>query len=169
IGRFNIDEFVKSQRTPFCHSGESRNPVYSNSYQASELRFSPEYDLDLFHEAQLAALLQKGVTGDPTILPAEKVFSMLTIDGARAVGLAERVGSLEVGKQADLAVIDFDSANLTPSYDLYSHFIYAIAASNVRHVMIDGKMVMQDRQLLTLDEGEVKSQVRQIAEKVRLI
>ncbi|PKO05695.1 MAG: N-ethylammeline chlorohydrolase [Chloroflexi bacterium HGW-Chloroflexi-3] len=126
-------------------------------------------DLDLFHEAQLAALVQKGITGDPTVLPGEKVFSMLTIDGARAVGLADRVGSIEVGKLADLVVVDFDSANLTPCYDLYSHFIYAISASNVCHVMINGKMIMQNRQMLTLDEEKVKSQVRGIAQQIRLI
>jgi 5-methylthioadenosine/S-adenosylhomocysteine deaminase len=126
-------------------------------------------DLDLFHEAQLAALVQKGVSGDPTVLPAEQVFSMLTIDGARAVGLADQVGSLEVGKLADLAVIDFDAASLTPCYDLYSHFIYAMSTAAVCHVMIHGKLVMQDRQLLTLDEEKIKFQVRQIAEKVRSI
>jgi 5-methylthioadenosine/S-adenosylhomocysteine deaminase len=126
-------------------------------------------DLDMFHEAQLAALVQKGVTGDPTVLPAAQVFSMMTIDGARAVGLADKVGSLEVGKLADLAVIDFDAPNLTPVYDLYSHLIYAAAASDVSDVIIHGQMVMQDRQLLTLDEEKVKTQARKIAEKVRLI
>jgi len=126
-------------------------------------------DLDLFHEAQLAALVQKGVSADPTVLPAEKVFSMLTIDGARALGLADRVGSLEVGKLADLVVIDFNSVNLTPCYDLYSHLIYAVSASDVCHALINGKMMMQDRQMLTLDEEKVKSQVRKIAQQVRLM
>ena len=126
-------------------------------------------DLDLFHEAQLAALVQKGVTGDPTVLPAEKVFSMLTIDGARALGLGDRVGSLEVGKLADLAVIDFDSVNLTPCYNLYSHLIYGASPADVCHTMIHGKMVMQNRQMLTLEEEKVKSRVRQIAQQIRLI
>ena len=126
-------------------------------------------DLDLFHEAQLAALVQKGVTGDPTVLPAEKVFSMLTIDGARALGLGDRVGSLEVGKLADLAVIDFDSVNLTPCYNLYSHLIYGASPADVCHTMIHGKMVMQNRQMLTLEEEKVKSRVRQIARQIRLI
>ena len=124
-------------------------------------------DLDLFHEAQLAALVQKGFTSDPTVLPAEKVFSMMTIDGARALGLADRIGSLEVGKQADVAVVDFDSANLTPCYDLYSNLIYAVSAADVCHVLINGKLVMHNRQMLTLDEEKVKSQVRTIADKVR--
>lgn len=126
-------------------------------------------DLDLFHEAQLAALVQKGITGDPTVLPAEKVFSMLTIDGARALGLEDRVGSLEVGKLADLAVINFDSVNLTPCYDLYSHLIYAASPGDVCHSMIHGRMVMQNRQMLTLDEEKVKSQVRKIAQQVRMM
>jgi 5-methylthioadenosine/S-adenosylhomocysteine deaminase len=126
-------------------------------------------DLDLFHEALLAALVQKGITGDPTVLPAEKVFSMLTIDGARALGLGDRVGSLEVGKLADLAVIDFDSVNLTPCYNLYSHLIYSASPADVCHTMIHGKMVMQNRQMLTLEEEKVKSKVRQIAQQIRLI
>jgi 5-methylthioadenosine/S-adenosylhomocysteine deaminase len=126
-------------------------------------------DLDLFHEAQLAALVQKGVSGNPTILPAEKVFAMLTIDGARAFGLENQIGSLEIGKLADLIVIDFDAINLTPCYNLYSHFIYAMSPADVCHVMIHGKMIMQNRQMLTLDEEKVKSEVRQIAQQVQMV
>jgi 5-methylthioadenosine/S-adenosylhomocysteine deaminase len=125
-------------------------------------------DLDLFTEARLAAMLQKGVTGDPTVLPAEKVFAMLTIDGARAVGLSDRTGSLEEGKLADIMVLDFDSPNLIPCYDLYSHLIYAAAAADVCHVMIHGRMVMQDRRLLTIDEDEVKAEIQRIAQEIRL-
>lgn len=126
-------------------------------------------DLNLFHEAQLAAMVQKGVTGDPTVLPAEKTFSMLTIDAARAVGLDDILGSIETGKLADLVFIDFDSANLTPCYDIFSHLIYAIAASDVCDVMINGKMVMKNRQVLSLDEPEVKAKVRSIAQHIRLL
>jgi 5-methylthioadenosine/S-adenosylhomocysteine deaminase len=126
-------------------------------------------DLNLFQEAQLAALIQKGVTGNPTVLPAEKVVAMMTIDGARAVGLDDRLGSLEAGKLADITVLDFDSANLTPCYDLYSHLVYAASGSDVCHVIINGKLVMKDRQVLTLDEARVKSEVRQIAQEIRLL
>ena len=126
-------------------------------------------DLDLLHEAQLAALLQKGLTGDPTVMPAEKVFSMLTINGARALGLQDKVGSLEVGKLADLVVVDFDSVNLTPCYNLYSHLIYAASPADVCHSMIHGKMVMQNQQLVSIDEEEVKSKVRKIAERVNAV
>jgi 5-methylthioadenosine/S-adenosylhomocysteine deaminase len=126
-------------------------------------------DLDLLHEAQLAALLQKGSSGDPTVLPAEQVFAMLTIDGARALGLAQQTGSLEAGKLADLAVIDFDAPNLVPCYDLYSHLIYAASIANVRDVMINGQWVMRERALLTLEEARVKAAVRQVAEMVRAL
>lgn len=126
-------------------------------------------DLDLLAEAQLAAMVQKGVTGNPSVMPAEKVFSMLTIDGARAVGMSNRIGSLEEGKLADMMVLDFDSPNLTPCYDFYSQLIYAAAAADACHVMIHGKMVMQDRHLLSLDEASIKAQIRQIAQEIRLV
>ena len=123
-------------------------------------------DLDLFHEAQLAAMVQKGVTGDPKVLPAEKVFSMLTIDGARALGLSDLIGSLEIGKFADLAVIDFSSANLTPCYDCYSHLIYALSIADVRHVMVAGQLLMRDRAMLTLEEDAIRDQANRIAKEV---
>ena len=91
---------------------------------------------------------------------------MLTIDGARAVGLAEVIGSLEVGKFADLAVVDFSSANLTPCYDLYSHLIYALSIGDIRHVMVAGRMLMKKRELLTLDEDEIRGQANRIAKQV---
>ena len=125
-------------------------------------------DLNMFAEAQLAAMIQKGVSGDPTVLPAEQVFAMMTIDGARAVGMADRLGSIETGKLADLVVLDFDSPNLTPCYDLYSNLIYAAAPANVRHVMIHGRMILQDGQMLTLDEEQVMADVQAIARQIRL-
>ncbi|HEY9088635.1 MAG TPA: amidohydrolase [Anaerolineaceae bacterium] len=126
-------------------------------------------DLDMFEEARLAALVQKGATGDPTALPAEKVFAMMTVDGARAVGLADRLGSIEVGKLADLAVVDFTAPNLTPCYDLYSQLIYAASAENVSDTMVNGRLMMRDRQMLTLDEAEVKARVNRVAAQVRLV
>ena len=126
-------------------------------------------DLDLFHEAQLAALVQKGITGDPQVLPAEKVFAMLTIDGARAVGLADQVGSLEVGKSADLAVIDFGAANLTPCYDLYSHLVYALSVGDVQDVMVAGRLLMKDRAMLSLDEEAIREEANRIACEVKAL
>jgi 5-methylthioadenosine/S-adenosylhomocysteine deaminase len=126
-------------------------------------------DLDLLHEAQIAALVQKGVTMDPTVLPAEQMFEMLTINGAKAVGLADQIGSLEVGKLADLAVMDFDAINLTPCYDLYSHLIYAASSADFCHTMVHGQLMMKDRQMISMDEEEIKVEVRAIAEQVMQI
>ena len=123
-------------------------------------------DLDLFHEAQTAALVQKGVSMDPTALPAEEVVAMLTINGARSFGLEDQLGSLEVGKLADLAVLDFGSANLTPCYDLYAHLVYSVSAHDVCHTMVNGRWLMRDRKLLTLDEEAIKAKVRKIAREI---
>lgn len=126
-------------------------------------------DLDLFHEAQLAAMVQKGVSGDPTTLPAEQVVAMMTVGGARAMGLGDRLGSLETGKLADIAVIDLASPAMTPCYDIYSQLVYAAGPGDVSDVVINGRVVMREREILTLDEEGVKADVRQIAKEVRLV
>ncbi|MEA4811487.1 MAG: amidohydrolase [Anaerolineaceae bacterium] len=123
-------------------------------------------DLDLFHEAQTAALLQKGITMDPSVLAAEEAVAMLTINGARAFGLEDKIGSLEAGKLADIAVLDFNTANMTPCYDLYSHIIYAASAHNVCHTMVNGRWLMKDRQLFSVDEEAAKAKVNKIALEV---
>ncbi len=124
-------------------------------------------DTDMFHEAQLAALMQKGVTGDPTVMLAEDVFAMMTINGARAIGMGDQLGSLEGGKLADIAIIDFDQPHLIPCYDLYSHLIYAVNRTDVRHVIINGKLVMEDRDLLTLNAGEIKERMYRLGQAIR--
>jgi 5-methylthioadenosine/S-adenosylhomocysteine deaminase len=126
---------------------------------------------DMFEEMHLAALLPKGITLDPTALPARKAFAMATIDGARALGLQDHIGSLEVGKKADLAVLRLDPVHNVPSFDLspeglYSKLVYAAKSSDVQHVMINGRWVMRDRQLLTLDEAQVRTQAQRIAAQV---
>lgn len=120
-------------------------------------------DLDMFDELRTAALIHKGVNNDPTLLPAEEAFALATINGARAVGLGDQIGSLEVGKLADLAVLDLEGAHVTPVYNLYSHFCYAVDKHDVRDVYIHGRQVMADRELLTLDEAQVKAETRRIA------
>ena len=124
-------------------------------------------DLDMFHEAQLAAMVQKGITGDPTVLPAEIVFAMMTLGGARAIGMGDQLGAVEAGRLADLAIMDFDAAHLTPCYDIYSHLVYAAGPADVCDVVINGRVVMRNREMLTLDEKEIKQRVRKIADEVR--
>ena len=89
---------------------------------------------------------------------------MLTIDASCQLG--DIIGSLEVGKSADLVVIDFNSANLTPCYDYYSHLIYALSIGDVRDAMVAGQMLMKDRQMLTLDEAATRAEANRIAREV---
>ena len=120
-------------------------------------------DLDMFGEMRTAALIHKGVSMDPTVMNAEEVFAMATINGARALGLGDRIGSLEPGKLADIALVSLASAHMTPHYNAYSQLVYAANKSDVTGVMIHGRPVMEDRQLLTLDEEAIKSSVRNLA------
>ncbi len=124
-------------------------------------------DLDMWGEMKTAALLQKGANLNPTLLPASTALQMATIAGARALGLADKIASLEVGKRADLILINFDQPHLTPLYNLYSHLVYSINKSDVETVLINGQFVMRNRQLLTLDEAAIKSKTRQIAKNIQ--
>jgi 5-methylthioadenosine/S-adenosylhomocysteine deaminase len=128
-------------------------------------------DQDMFEEMRLAALLPKGFTQDPTVLPARQAFSLATIVGARALGMDRLVGSLEVGKRADIAILSLDTVHNVPHFDLspdnvYSQLVYAAKSHDVRDVMIDGRWVMRDRELLTLDEAQVRSEAQRIASQV---
>lgn len=117
-------------------------------------------DLDLFGEMDLAAKLQKVHQLDPTAMNAHTVVRMATIDGARTLGLEQDIGSLEVGKQADLIMIDFTQPHLTPMYHPESHLVYAAKGSDVEDVMIGGQWVVRNRRLLTLDARSVMAEVR---------
>ena len=119
-------------------------------------------NLDMFQEMDTAAKLHKVTKMDPTVLDAKSVVEMATIKGAMALNLEEIIGSLEKGKRADLIVIDMQKPHLTPCYNPYSQIVYVVRGSDVRHVIIDGKVVMKDRKLLTLD-------IERIIEKVRAI
>jgi 5-methylthioadenosine/S-adenosylhomocysteine deaminase len=124
-------------------------------------------DLSLFGEMGAAAKLHKVASGDPTVLDAATVLRMATIDGARAIGLDHRIGSLETGKQADIIVLDTHAAHLTPMYHPASHIVYAARGSDVRHVMVDGALLVRDRQLLTIELDAVMGQVNRIARKIQ--
>jgi 5-methylthioadenosine/S-adenosylhomocysteine deaminase len=128
-------------------------------------------DQDIFQELHLAALLPKGIHLDPTVMPAQQAFAMATIDGARALGMEEFIGSLEVGKRADITVLELDCIHNIPHFDLspnntYSQLVYAAKSHDVQHVMIDGRWVMRDRALLTLDEEQVRTEAQRIAGQV---
>jgi 5-methylthioadenosine/S-adenosylhomocysteine deaminase len=120
--------------------------------------------LDMFTEMRTAALLQKVMDG-PEALPAQRVLRMATIDGARALGLQAEIGSLEVGKRADISIIRLDAVHSTPlASEFLSSLVYSAQASDVTHVIIDGALVMRDGKLQTLDEAAVlKSANREAA------
>jgi 5-methylthioadenosine/S-adenosylhomocysteine deaminase len=121
---------------------------------------------DLFEEMDLAPKMQKLAHMDSRVLPAKAVVEMATIEGARAIHLEKKIGSLEAGKQADLIVVETENAHSTPMYDAYSAIVYALKASDVRTVLIAGKPVMQDRKMLTLDEPAILAKAREYAPKI---
>src|SRR5215813_13187689 len=118
--------------------------------------------LDMFTEMRTAALLQKVLRGSRA-LPAETALRLATINGARALGLADQIGSVEVGKRADLQLINLNRLHTTPQPDPISTIVYAAEASDVEAVIIDGRMVMQEKRLLTFKEEEVITQAREQA------
>lgn len=123
--------------------------------------------LDMFTEMRTAALLQKALHG-PDVLPAKRVLRMATIDGARALGLEHEIGSLEVGKRADVIVVKVDLLHSTPSpSDLASAIAYSAQSSDVQAVIIDGRLLMLDRRLLTLDEPSVIEEANREAEQLK--
>ncbi len=123
-------------------------------------------NLDMFGEMFTAAMIHKGVWGDPTCPKAEHVFEMATVKAAQAIGMQDQLGSLEIGKLADISIVDLDSPHLTPLYNVYSHLVYAVNKSDVRSVFIHGKPVMLDHELQTLDEQEIKASVRRVAAQI---
>lgn len=121
--------------------------------------------LDMFTEMRTAALIQKALRG-PQALPALTTLKMATIDGARALGLGEEIGSIEVGKRADLTLINLDGLHATPGPDVISTIVYAAEASDVDTVIIDGRIVMRERELITIDEQAVIREARDEAARI---
>jgi 5-methylthioadenosine/S-adenosylhomocysteine deaminase len=110
--------------------------------------------LDIFTEMRMAALLQKVLHGSQS-LPALTALQMATLNGARAMGLEDQIGSIETGKRADLVLLNLNSLHTTPKFDLVSAVVYAAETSNVETVIIDGQVVMRKRELLTMNESDV--------------
>ncbi len=122
-------------------------------------------NLDAFMEMRLAALIHKPRAGS-TAMPARQVVRMATAGGARALGLDGEIGTLEVGKRADVIVVSIDGPHVSPSDSPYSALVYACKSSDVRHVVVDGKVVVRDRRLLTLDPSAAAADGRQRARRI---
>jgi 5-methylthioadenosine/S-adenosylhomocysteine deaminase len=125
----------------------------------------------MFEEVRLAALLAKGFSGDPTVLPASSALLMATRLGARALHLGNITGSLEPGKRADLILLDINSSHSSPRFrrepdNIYAQIVYATKSTDVTHVMVNGRWLMQDKRLLTLNETELVSQASEYSRRI---
>lgn len=124
-------------------------------------------DLDMFEAMRTAALLHKHASGDPRVLPARVVLEMATRRGADALGMGDRIGSLEPGKLADVITVSVDSARQTPLFDPISHLVYVTRGTDVRTTIVHGEVLMRRGQVLSLDRNEVIREAREMAETVR--
>jgi 5-methylthioadenosine/S-adenosylhomocysteine deaminase len=127
-------------------------------------------NLDLFEEMRQAALVQKLVQADATAMPCEEVFAEATVGAARVLGLDDRIGTLEVGKRADVIVVDLDRPHLWPLVDgnLLAQLVYSASGADVRTTIVDGRVLMEDRVVTTIDHAEVRELVdREIADLLR--
>lgn len=123
-------------------------------------------DLNMWEEMDTVAKLHKVFTGDPKVITAEQAFELATIRGAQALHLENEIGSIEKGKRADLVIVERDSLNQIPLYNIYSDLVYATKAADVQTVIINGRIVMRDRKLLTLDEAAIKEGARVFRDQV---
>jgi 5-methylthioadenosine/S-adenosylhomocysteine deaminase len=124
-------------------------------------------DLDMFEAMRFAALLAKHESADPSTMSARAVLEMATIRGARALGMEGRIGSLEPKKRADFITVSVSGARQTPMYDAISHLVYVIHGEDVRNTVVNGKVLMRDRKVLTLDATAVIAEARSWAAKIR--
>lgn len=124
-------------------------------------------DLDMFEAMRQASFLAKHVTRDPTAVPAQAALDMATIGGARALHMEPRIGSLAAGKRADLITVSMRTARQTPMYDPISHLVYATRGDDVRTTIVNGKVLMKERQVRTLNRESVIADARRLAAKVR--
>ncbi len=124
-------------------------------------------DLDMWEEMRLAAFLQKVDRMDPTVLSASTVLNMATRGGAEAIGLADKVGTLAVGMRADLIQVSFDDVHFIPTYDVISHLVYVADEQDVVATVVDGRVLMKDREMLTIDTERVRREATELAARIR--
>ncbi|HDK36513.1 MAG TPA: N-ethylammeline chlorohydrolase, partial [Bacteroidetes bacterium] len=117
-------------------------------------------NLDMFQEMRLAGLIQKPRAGVKS-LPAGEIVRMATVGGARALGLAHEIGTLEIGKKADLILINLNRVHTFPMQDIYTQLVYAARATDVQTVIIDGEIVMENRELISLNHEEILARAQE--------
>jgi 5-methylthioadenosine/S-adenosylhomocysteine deaminase len=124
-------------------------------------------DLDLWEEMRLASLLQKVDRMNPEVMSATTVLTMATRGGATAIGLGETIGSLEVGKRADIIQVTFDDVHHVPTYDVISHLVWVTDEQDVTSVTVDGKVLMKDGEMLTIDTDRVAAEAKELAARIQ--
>ena len=124
-------------------------------------------DLDMWEEMRLAAFLQKVEQMNPEVLPANAVLRMATQGGATAIGMGDTIGSLEVGKRADLIQVAFDDVHHVPTFDVVSHLVYVTDEQDVATVIVDGKVLMRERKILTIDTAKTAAEARALAARIQ--
>lgn len=122
--------------------------------------------LDIFETMKMAALLHKGVSSDPTVIPAKTALRMATIDGAKALLWDNEIGSLEIGKKADIVIVDINKPHLTPLYDEFSHLAYAVHGSDVETTIVNGKVIVENREVQTVDIHKLMEEVVQVRDDI---
>ncbi len=124
-------------------------------------------DLDMWEEMRLAAFLQKVDRMDPEVMSAQTVLTMATSGGAEAIGLRDQIGALSIGMKADLIQVSFDDVHFVPTYDVISHLVYVADEQDVATVIVDGKVLMRNKEILTVDTGRVAHEARELAKRMQ--
>lgn len=123
-------------------------------------------NLSMLQEMSLTAKLQKALNNDPTILPAHQMVEIATLGGAKALGLDKEIGSIEIGKKADLICIDTNNLQCQPMYNPFSQLVYSLTSENIKDVIVNGKVVMKNRQLCNVDEAELIDKAKYYKHKI---
>ena len=170
---------LKSRGVGVAHNPESNMKLASGAapvtkYLAAGVKLglgtdgaASNNDLDMFEAMRQASFLAKHSTHDPTAVKAQDALDMATMGGARVLGMEKTIGSLEIGKHADLITVSMSAARQTPMYDPVSHLVYVTRGDDVRNTVVNGRVLMRERQLKTLDRGSVIAEAKRLAQKVR--
>ena len=174
----NEIDIIKQSEAKLSHNPSSNMKLSSGVSPVSELLSkdacvsigtdgpASNNNMDMLEEMKITALLQKVTTMDPTVLNAEEVFKMATINGAKSLGLEDQIGSIEVGKKADITLIDAKSPQLTPFRNPISHIVYSANGGNVDTVICNGEISDENRELLTLDENMILEAAQNASEEL---
>ncbi|MTI79857.1 MAG: amidohydrolase [Firmicutes bacterium] len=127
---------------------------------------SSNNNLNMMEEMRSAALLQKVSNMDPTVMPAYQTLEMATVGGAKALGMEQEIGMLKQGLKADIILVDFNAPHLHPRHDNFAHMVYSAHSADVNTVIINGELVMQNRQVLTLDEEKILAEVEKCTKEL---